>query len=106
MTTLRERFWIWGHPANSLYNEYNIDRQSDMSPVDGTYYLGATNTFLVPMDLPCDRKYESELAKNVRNVGWSINHAWQHPEHVTEVCELSKTYKNISKNIAIEKPRI
>lgn len=72
MIKLRENFWIWGHP---------------------------TNTFLVPIDLPCDRKHESELAKDVANVGWSINYAWEHPEHVTEICELSKTYKNICRGI-------
>ena len=96
---LREHFWIWGHPTNSLYKHFGIEKESDMPPVDGTTYLGATNTFLVPMDLPCDRHHESELAKNVPNVGWSINYAWQHPEHVTEVCNLAKDFPNISRGI-------
>ncbi len=99
MSKLRDHFWIWGHPTNSLYEKFGIKKESAMPPVEGTYYLGATNTFLVPMDLPCDRKHESELAKDVANVGWSINYAWEHPEHVTEVCELSKTYKNICRGI-------
>lgn len=99
MTKQRDHFWIWGHPTNSLYERFGIDRESDMSPVAGTYYLGARNTFLVPMWLDCDRNHESELAKDVANVGWAINDACQHPENVTEVCELSKTYKNISRGI-------
>jgi len=99
MKKLRDYFWIWGHPAGSLNIEGSPINPSDLPPVEGTYYLGARNTFLVSMDVPVDRHHESELAKDVANVGWSINYAWEHPENVTEVCTLAKEFKNISRGI-------
>ncbi len=99
MTKLRDRFWIWGHPAGSLNVEDSPINESDLPPVEGTYYLGARNTFLVPMDVPVDRRHETELAKDVRDIGWAINYAWEHPENVTEVCNLAKDYKNLSRGI-------
>ncbi len=99
MKRLRDHFWIWGHPLNSLYEKFGIKKESDMAPVEGMYYLGAENLFIVPMDVPVDRRHETELAKDVREFGWSINYAHKHPENVTEICGFAKDFKNLSRGI-------
>lgn len=47
MKTLREHFWIWGHPAGSLNIEGSPINPSDLAPVEGTYYLGAQHIFSI-----------------------------------------------------------
>lgn len=96
---LREHFWIWGHRTNCLYKNYGIERQSDMSPVNGVKYLGATNLILDVMDAPNDGNHELQLAKDIPNVGWSLLEVAEHPEHVTELIEYSKKYKNITRGV-------
>lgn len=95
MKMLRDRFWIWGHPKNCFYELGVIDRESDKSYCDGMEYLGAKNIFFVPMDFKVDKEKETALAKNVAELGWSINCAAAHPENVTEIAELKKKYANI-----------
>ena len=100
MNTLRDRLWIWGHPAGSFNKgSYGIKGESKMTPVEGMEYLGAKNVFFVPMGRPIDRIEETERMRSVDEVGWSIELAATHPENVTEVCRLAKTYKNVKRGI-------
>lgn len=96
---LRESFWVWGHRTNCLYKQYGIQRQSNTSPVEGVKYLGATNLILDVMDEPNDGNRELQLAKEIPNVGWSLLEVSEHPEHVTELIEYSKRYKNITRGV-------
>lgn len=47
MTTVRDRFWIWGHEAGSHDNVYQLPRHSRMTPAEGAYYLGVPNLLMV-----------------------------------------------------------
>jgi len=46
METLRDRFWLWAHPAGSHNYLWGIDRPSRMTPAEGAYYLGLKKVFL------------------------------------------------------------
>ena len=95
MKKLNDYFWIWGHPTNSLYNQYGITKESDCSPVDGAKYLGAKNVYFVPMYKPFDRAIETDRAKDMNGVMWSIEDVRLFPEKLNAVISLSKVYKNI-----------
>ena len=69
MNTIKDKLWIWGHPANSLKGNFGLTKDSDVSPVDGAQYLGANNIFYVPMLLPVDRKACCQQMRNVKQVG-------------------------------------
>jgi len=99
MDKLRDRFWIWGHPTNSLYKCFGITEESSMSPVDGMEYLGARNIFYVPMGWQTDRIAETERMKDVREVGWSVEVAARNPENVTEAAMLAKKYPNVTRAV-------
>lgn len=95
MKKLNDYFWVWGHPTNSLFNNYGLNKESDVSPVMGVKYLGAKNLFWVPMYKPHDKEQECELAKDIPNLIWSIEDVSKFPEKLTKIIDLSKTYNNI-----------
>lgn len=99
MEKLRDRFWIWGHPTNSLYGCFGLNKPSAMSPVDGMQYLGATNLFYVPMGRPTDREKESAAMACAKESGWSIEMAAANPQHVSEIAALAKRYPNLKRGI-------
>jgi len=47
MGKLRDRFWLWGHPAGAHDNLWNIKGNSRMTPAEGAYYLGVKKVFFV-----------------------------------------------------------
>lgn len=98
-STLRQHFWVFGHPVNSLYRDHYNVSESTLSAVDSLPYFGATNLFLVPMWVQVDKDHEMELAKHVPKVCWSINSAARNPQNVTELVELAKKYPNICSGI-------
>jgi hypothetical protein len=44
---LRDGFWLWGHPAGSHDNLWEIKGNSRMTPGEGAYYLGINKSFFV-----------------------------------------------------------
>lgn len=71
---LRDRVWIWGHPENSLKGSFGIDKDGDVTPVNGMEYLGAKNVFYVPMGrLTTSEKdvKSAELQDKYISFGWS-----------------------------------
>jgi hypothetical protein len=46
-STVRDKLWIWGHPAGSHNNQYGLTGISRMTPAEGAFYLGVPNVILV-----------------------------------------------------------
>lgn len=99
MDRLCDRLWIWGHPTNSLFGAFGINKESSMSPLDGMNYLGAKNIFSVPMGRHVDRVTETEKLYGVREVGWSVELAAEKPENVAEVVALAEKYPNVTRAV-------
>ena len=70
MAKIRDRVWIWGHPAHSLIAEFDLD--GNMTPTEGMEYFGAKNVFYVPMHNVVDRKACSEEMAPCLQAGWSL----------------------------------
>ena len=73
METIRDRLWIWGHPAGS-HNGWGGKGISVMSPCEGAHYIGARNVFMVSfggnLQPPFDRY--SKCMESMREVKFSI----------------------------------
>ena len=41
--TVRDRFWLWGHPAGSHNRRYNLPAPSRMTPVEAAFYMSIPN---------------------------------------------------------------
>ena len=93
---LRDYFWIWGHPTNCLRaGNFGFNRQSFVSPMEGLTYMGATNLILNDLgEPPFDMVVESEAAKDLPELAWVVHGGH---DKVTELVELAKDYKNITK---------
>jgi hypothetical protein len=51
-STVRDRFWIWGHVAGSHNNSYGLTGTSRMTPAEGAFYLGVPNIIFVAYSDP------------------------------------------------------
>ena len=41
--TIRDRFWLWGHPAGSHNKNWNLPAPSRMTPVEAAFYMSIPN---------------------------------------------------------------
>ncbi len=46
-STVRDRFWIWGHVEGSHNNGYGLQGTSRMTPAEGAFYLDVPNIIMV-----------------------------------------------------------
>jgi hypothetical protein len=46
-STVRDKFWIWGHPAGSHNSYPGLPGASRMTPAEGAFYLGVPNVIMV-----------------------------------------------------------
>lgn len=46
-STVRDRFWIWGHAEGSHNNDYGLQGTSRMTPAEGAFYLNVPNLIMV-----------------------------------------------------------
>jgi hypothetical protein len=46
-STVRDRFWIWGHVEGSHNNQYGLQGTSRMTPAEGAFYLDVPNIIMV-----------------------------------------------------------
>ena len=93
---LKDYFWIWGHPTNSMYTWFHRG-VSTITPIQGVEYMNASN--LVYNDLGeavFDKVLECELAKDLPKVAWVVEDAAKKPENVTELINFAKEYPNIT----------
>lgn len=71
---VRDRVWLWGHPAGAHDRQWNTPRPSRMTPTEAAYYMGIPGVVMVHYDNkpepPLDQ-YGKALAPLDRVV-WSI----------------------------------
>ncbi len=80
--TVRDKFWIWGHPPGSHNGRFGIPGTSRMTPAEGAFYLHVPNLVLAPFPdpkEPCNSLPEPALYdqyamsfRPLRRVVWSI----------------------------------
>lgn len=46
-STVRDKFWIWGHVEGSHNNQYGFQATSRMTPAEGAFYLNVPNMIMV-----------------------------------------------------------
>ncbi|HPE95312.1 MAG TPA: hypothetical protein PLT66_04515 [Bacillota bacterium] len=97
MEKLRDYFWIWGHPVNSLHGIFGLKDESKMTPYDAMRYLGAQNILYVPMGRTVNKEEESTKMNVAREFGWSLETAATHSENVFELAALAMKYPKLKK---------
>lgn len=72
--TIRDRLWLWGHPAGAHDTHWNTPRPSRMTPAEACYYMGIPNLLMVQYNSepapPLDQ-WALALAP-LKRVVWSI----------------------------------
>ena len=79
METVRDRLWLWGHPAGSHNHLYGLVKESHITPADAAAYMGIRNVLVVrygpnPYNLypkPPFAEWAKPLA-TIDRVMWSI----------------------------------
>ncbi len=111
MTTLRERFWIWGHDPgchhNTRNNVYKLPGVNRMDSLEGARYLGIPNCCRVVYGGKPERPFDSEAEKLTpfRQVVWSIlgdagsKRNDNGGDDLAEVLRLAEKYPNIQGGI-------
>lgn len=74
MSTLRDRFWVWGHEPGSHDGHYNLPGTSRMTPVEGAFYLGVPNLIMVAIAGKPEPPFDQRALpmRPLRRVVWSI----------------------------------
>ena len=96
---LRDRFWLWGHPEGRYNNNidgYGCPHFSRMTPMEGCLYLGISNTFMVPVNWPVNRRQYNKSFKTLRHVGWEFFRKMNTPEAIEDYIAEAKEFPNIS----------
>ncbi|MBU4199616.1 MAG: hypothetical protein L6455_16780 [Kiritimatiellae bacterium] len=103
MSNVRDKFWIWGHEANSHYNEFNIATPSRMTPAEAAFYMSTPNLVMVRYNWKPAPPYDQyALALSPLNrVVWSIVGAASKAYGGTELDEV-----NINRDLAARFPNI
>lgn len=96
---IKDRFWLWGHPAGSHGVEYSLPAASRMTPVEATCYLGLNNLLLIRYSgKPTFEEFVPYAVsfRPMRRVVWSITGAGgaTADDEVRRVVELAKRFPN------------
>lgn len=103
LSALRQRLWLWGHPAGAHNHLYNLSKESRMTPTEAALYLGIPNICMVcygnEPKPPFDR--ECIAMSPMQKVIWSIvgdsscDNALATFGHLEEILRLSEKFSNI-----------
>ena len=97
---VRDKFWIWGHHAESHNDHWGLTATSRMTPAEGAFYLNVPNMILVRYnDLPRPPYEQYALAlRPLKQVVWSIVGAGGATEHyeVEAARNLAEKFPNFS----------
>lgn len=73
--TVKDRLWIWSHPAGAHNRQWHIPRPSRMTPLEGAVYLGVPNLMFIRYeDEPRIDEFESYAIalRPMKRVVWSL----------------------------------
>ncbi len=82
MATVRDRLWLWGHPANAhgMATKWKVPGESRITPVEAAVYMGIPNVQMVwlwrahePEPLPSWKQYALPL-NGMKEVVWGVSH--------------------------------
>lgn len=105
MPKIKDKFWIWGHEANSHYNEYNITTPSRMTPAEAAFYMSTPNLVMVRYNWKPRPPYDqyAQALSPLNRVVWSIMGAVsqeyggaESSDEVNIVRDLAARFPNIS----------
>ena len=92
---LRDTFWLWGHPEGRYNNLFGNTGISRMTPMEACLYLGIRNTFMVPVEVPINRRQYNKSFTTLRSVGWECFGADENPEKIEQIIAEAKEFPNI-----------
>lgn len=75
MSTVRDRFWVWGHPAGAHDVDFHLPRASRMTPAEAAFYLGVPNMLMVCFagkPEPAEFDLYARSFRPLQQVVWSI----------------------------------
>ena len=95
--TLRDKFWLWGHPEGRYNHMYKAleGKLSRMTPMEGCAYLGVNNVFMVPVGIGLDRRQYNTTFRRLNEVAWECYDAASDPKKIEPFIEEAKDFKNI-----------
>ncbi|HWB97463.1 MAG TPA: hypothetical protein VG672_12190 [Bryobacteraceae bacterium] len=73
--TVRDRFWLWSHVAGSYNGQYNLPKQSRITPAEAAFYLSIPNVFMIQLHGQPDIQSLEQYAvpfQSLEQVAWSI----------------------------------
>jgi len=74
MSTIRDRFWIWGHQAGSYDGQYHLPARSSITPTQAARVMGIDNLLMIVykgQPEPPFAPHAKEMA-DLKQVVWSI----------------------------------
>ena len=92
---LREKTWLWGHPAGRYNNEFGNNRESRMTPMECCLYLGIRNTFMIPVGWKANRRQYNKAFTTLRSVAWECYGAAKNPDEVDPLIKEAADFPNI-----------
>ena len=92
---IKDRFWLWGHPAGRFDNEFGNTLPSRMTPMEGCLYLGVNNAFMVPCMVEVNERQYMKSFKTLGHVGWETYSAGKNPEAIEPIITLAKEFPNL-----------
>ncbi|MCX5662227.1 MAG: hypothetical protein NTW19_21320 [Planctomycetota bacterium] len=102
MSTVRDRFWAWGHNAGSHNGLFNLPGPSRMTPVEGAFYLGVPNLIMVAFGGQPAPPFDAQaiVMRPLSRVVWSIIGDSSSSRHnvrtdLEEVVDLAGRFPNV-----------
>ena len=47
VTSIRNRLWIWGHPAGAHNGSWNLGHESRITPFEAAHYMGIPSILMI-----------------------------------------------------------
>jgi hypothetical protein len=111
MEKIHDRFWLWGHPAGSHNERWNLPGESKIAPVDAARFMGIPNVIMVRYGreaiLPTTA--DAEPFQALDRVVWSVvgaggSHAAEYEDRVFELADRLPNMTGVMMDDFFKKP--